>query len=174
MFAIVVMSGLTMFCIVWHGSMWFRVVLCGFVWFSMVLRGWVWLVVVAHVSQCSHGFAWFWMICVICMMCSFCNLVCTLCKFFAFFPLQRRKENLKFFAKKMKKSERNFYLSRNYRKVSKSCNHQLELWMHWNWVSYLVLFMVKPFWLTLIIWSKVNFCVKCSKIVIFEPKCHTN
>ena len=30
------------------------------------------------------------------------------------------------------------------------------------------------FLLRLIFWEKVNFCVKCSEMVFFEPKCHKN
>ena len=39
MFPIVVMSGLTRFCMVWHGSMWFCVVLHCCVWLGVVGHG---------------------------------------------------------------------------------------------------------------------------------------
>ena len=39
MFPIVVMSGLTRFCMVWHGSMWFCVVLRCCVWLGVVGHG---------------------------------------------------------------------------------------------------------------------------------------
>ena len=76
-----------------------------------------------------------------------------------FFLCEEAKKILNSLQRKVKEN----FTYKNHWKVSKSCNPQLELWMQWNWVSYLVLF-----------WEKVNFCVKCSEMVIFEPKCHKN
>ena len=43
MFPIVVMSGLTRFCMVWHGCTWFCVVLRCCVWLGVVGHGCTWL-----------------------------------------------------------------------------------------------------------------------------------
>ena len=90
-----------------------------------------------------------------------------------FFLCEEAKKILNSLQRKRRKAKENFTY-KNHWKVSKSCNPQLELWMQWNWVSYLVLFVSKVFFYYLIFWEKVNFCVKCSEMVIFEPKCHKN
>ena len=90
-----------------------------------------------------------------------------------FFLCEEAKKILNSLQRKRRKAKENSTY-KNHWKVSKSCNPQLELWMQWNWVSYLVLFVSKVFFYYLIFWEKVNFCVKCSEMVIFEPKCHQN
>ena len=90
-----------------------------------------------------------------------------------FFLCEEAKKILNSLRRKRRKAKENFTY-KNHWKVSKSCNPELELWMQCHCVSYFVLFMTKFFLLKLIFWEKVNFYVKYSKIVIFEPKCHKN